>query len=137
MLADLSRCVPQDISNALWAFATMRHHCGNALLGGCATVSARIMARFKPQEIANTLWRAAAPAPGLCYAFAPCGGGGDAPDACHGLVACESAACWLPRRRAACGHAVRRARGRYIPLLLSHLHRRWCGLPVVARLRIL
>ncbi len=56
MLADLSRCVPQDISNALWAFATMRHHCGNALLSGCAAVSARIMARFKPQEIANTLW---------------------------------------------------------------------------------
>ena len=56
MQADLSRCVPQDISNALWAFATMRHNCGDMLLNGCAAVSARIMARFKPQEIANTLW---------------------------------------------------------------------------------
>ena len=60
MQADLSRCVPQDISNALWAYATMRHHCGDMLLNGCAAVSARIMARFKPQEIANTLWCAAA-----------------------------------------------------------------------------
>ena len=68
MLADLSRCVPQDISNALWAFATMRHHCGNALLSGCAAVSARIMARFKPQEIANTLWCASL---GLGHACLP------------------------------------------------------------------
>ena len=52
--------MPQDISNALWAFATMRHNCGDMLLNGCAAVSARIMARFKPQEIANTLWCAAA-----------------------------------------------------------------------------
>lgn len=56
LLTDLPRCVPQDISNATWAFATLRHHPGNTLMDAAAATAARTMPHFKPQEIANTLW---------------------------------------------------------------------------------
>ena len=36
LLTDLPRCVPQDISNATWAFATLRHHPGNTLMDAAA-----------------------------------------------------------------------------------------------------
>ena len=58
LLTDLPRCVPQDISNATWAFATLRHHPGNTLMDAAAATAARTMPHFKPQEIANTLWYA-------------------------------------------------------------------------------
>jgi hypothetical protein len=56
LLSDLAQSVPQDISNATWAFATLRHHPGKTLMDGCAQTAARTMPHFKPQEIANTLW---------------------------------------------------------------------------------
>ena len=46
----------QDISNTLWAFATLRHFPGAELMNGAARQAILTMQRFKPQEIANTLW---------------------------------------------------------------------------------
>ena len=48
--------MPQDISNATWAFATLRHHPGATLMDAAAATAAATMQHFKPQEIANTLW---------------------------------------------------------------------------------
>ena len=48
--------LPQDISNTMWAYATLRHYPSQALMNGSARQAALLMQRFKPQEIANTLW---------------------------------------------------------------------------------
>lgn len=46
----------QDISNTLWAYATLRHYPGAELLDGAAKQAVITIQRFKPQEVANTLW---------------------------------------------------------------------------------
>lgn len=46
----------QDISNTLWAYATLRHYPGAELLEGAARQAVLTIHRFKPQEVANTLW---------------------------------------------------------------------------------
>ena len=46
----------QDISNTLWAYATLRHYPGAELLDGAARQAVFTIQRFKPQEVANTLW---------------------------------------------------------------------------------
>lgn len=46
----------QDISNTLWAYATLRHYPGSELLDGAAKQAVSTIQRFKPQEVANTLW---------------------------------------------------------------------------------
>ena len=46
----------QDISNTLWAYATLRHYPGAELLDGAARQAVSTIYRFKPQEVANTLW---------------------------------------------------------------------------------
>ena len=46
----------QDISNTLWAYATLRHYPGAELLNGAAQQAIFTIHRFKPQEVANTLW---------------------------------------------------------------------------------
>jgi hypothetical protein len=74
MVADMSTCVPQDISNSLWAYATLRRHPGDPLLDAAAARAVAVAARFKPQEVANTLWSYAAlghdPGPALLDALA-------------------------------------------------------------------
>jgi hypothetical protein len=51
--ADGSAVCPRnaDISNALWAFASLRYHPGAALLDGAAKQAVYSMNRFKPQEV--------------------------------------------------------------------------------------
>lgn len=46
----------QDISNTLWAYATLQWHPGQELMQGAARQATLLMPRFKPQEVANTLW---------------------------------------------------------------------------------
>ena len=46
----------QDISNTLWAYATLRHYPGAELLDSAARQAVFTIHRFKPQEVANTLW---------------------------------------------------------------------------------
>lgn len=46
----------QDISNTLWAYATLRHYPGADLMNGAAQQAVFTIHRFKPQEVANTLW---------------------------------------------------------------------------------
>ena len=64
----------QDLSNTLWAFATLRHYPGAELLDGCARQAALSKACFKPQEVANLLWSFATlghdPGEGLLVAMA-------------------------------------------------------------------
>lgn len=47
---------PQSLSNVLWAFASLKHHPGNALLEGSAAHAVRCVDQFTPQV----------PAPLLC-----------------------------------------------------------------------
>lgn len=46
----------QDLSNATWAFASLRHYPGTELMNGTARQAEMLMQRFKPQEVANLLW---------------------------------------------------------------------------------
>ena len=46
----------QDISNTLWAFATLRHNPGRELLDAASGPALQMFNKFKPQEIANLLW---------------------------------------------------------------------------------
>lgn len=46
----------QDISNTLWALATLRHHPGKELMAAAARQAVLTAQQFKPQEVANTLW---------------------------------------------------------------------------------
>lgn len=40
---------PQSLSNVLWAFASLKHHPGNALLDGSAAHAVRCVDQFTPQ----------------------------------------------------------------------------------------
>lgn len=42
---------PQSLSNVLWAFASLKHHPGNALLDGSAAHAVRCVDQFTPQVI--------------------------------------------------------------------------------------
>lgn len=43
---------PQSLSNVLWAFASLKHHPGNALLDGSAAHAVRCVDQFTPQVCA-------------------------------------------------------------------------------------
>ena len=47
---------PQNLANALWAWATLGHDPGAALLGRVGEAVERQLGAFKPQELANALW---------------------------------------------------------------------------------
>jgi hypothetical protein len=46
----------QDISNTLWAFATMRTRPGEQMMGQLERRAEAISGEFNSQEVANTLW---------------------------------------------------------------------------------
>ena len=43
---------PQSLSNVLWAFASLKHHPGEALLDASATHAVRCVDQFTPQVLA-------------------------------------------------------------------------------------
>ena len=45
---------PQSLSNVLWAFASLKHHPGNALLDGSAAHAVRCVDQFTPQVVTPT-----------------------------------------------------------------------------------
>ena len=49
MREDLGSCVPQDLSNSIWAFTSLRWNPGEELLSGVAQHAVHCMSRFKPQ----------------------------------------------------------------------------------------
>jgi hypothetical protein len=49
MVDDLVRCVPQDLSNSIWAYASLRWNPGEELLNGAALHAVHCMPSFKPQ----------------------------------------------------------------------------------------
>ena len=48
--------VTQTVANQLWAFASLRHHPGEALMDSFANIVAQYASHFKPQEISNVAW---------------------------------------------------------------------------------
>ena len=44
----------------MWAWATLGHHPGEALLGRMGEAAERQLASFNPQNVANTVWAVAA-----------------------------------------------------------------------------
>lgn len=49
MSLSLQEFNPQSLSNVLWAFASLKHHPGNALLDGSAAHAVRCVDQFTPQ----------------------------------------------------------------------------------------
>lgn len=48
--------IPQEVSNTLWAYATLDYNPGPQLLGEVCIAILKQISMFKPQELSNTLW---------------------------------------------------------------------------------
>ena len=56
----LGQCNPQDLSNLLWAYASLGYHPGETVLGAISEEVVAKVGGFNAQGVANTVWAYAA-----------------------------------------------------------------------------